>query len=117
MNEQEIKALAEALALAIEPKFAALTEALTPVAAEPKEEKDVDEAAVVESAVEAGLSKASRVRVVEAVRAGTTPDDAIKAEKDLREQILAEAVTEDETSVGRVRESAESGKSFNVKGW
>jgi len=116
MNEQEIKALAEALALAIEPKFAALTEALTPVAAEPVE-KDVDEAAVVESAVEAGLSKASRVRVVEAVRAGVKPEDAVKAEKDLREQILAEAAIEGEATVGRVRESAESGKSFNVKGW
>lgn len=117
MNEQEIKALAEALALAIEPKFAALTEALTPVVVEPKDEKDVDEAAVVESAVEAGLSKASRVRVVEAVRAGATPEDAVKAEKDLREQILAEAATEDEATVGRVRESAESGKSYDVNGW
>lgn len=116
MNEQEIKALAEALAAAIKPEFAALTEALVPkVTEEPIVEEGVDEAAVVESAVEAGLSKASRTRVVEAVRAGTKPEDAITAEKELREQILAES--KQDTQVGVVRETAPDGGTYKVGGW
>lgn len=90
MNEQEIKALAEALAAAIKPEFAALTEALTPKPVEtPKDEPDF--AAVVEAAVEADLSKSSRARVVEAVKSGKDLNEALATEKSLKDEILAEA--------------------------
>jgi len=51
---------------------------------------EVDIASVVESAVEAGLSKTARTRVVEAVRAGADSESAIAAEKALRDEYEAE---------------------------
>lgn len=95
MNEQEIKALAEALAAAIKPEFTALTEALAPKAPEKEDEDTVDFAAVTESALAADLGKSSRERVVKAVREGAKVDEAIAAEKTLREEFLAEAKTDD----------------------
>lgn len=112
MNEQEIKALAEALAEAIKPEFAALTEALTPKAPE-VEETETDFAAVVEAAVEADLSKTSRTRVVEAVKAGKPVDEAINAEKALRDEILKESAVETPGSVV----GSETGTRTRIEGW
>ncbi len=93
-------ALAESLAAAIE--------ALKPA---PVEEDEVDRATVVESALKAGLGEKARKRVLEAVAAGTKPEDAIKAEQDIRDEILAEA-TDENSGDGRIRESA--GKALSL---
>lgn len=98
--EEKFDALAE--------QMASLVTALTP---KPVEESDeVDRAEVTESALEAGLSKTARARVLKAVEAGATADEAIKAEKALRDEILAEAKTSDEGTGGRVVEGASSEK-------
>lgn len=91
--------------------FAALTaavQALTPAVPEPNEEPD--RAAVVEAALEAGLSKTARSRVLTAVEAGSTADEAIAAEKALKDEILAEAKATDEAPTGRIVEGAASEK-------
>lgn len=94
--EEKFDALAE--------QMASLVTALTP---KPVEESDeVDRAEVTESALEAGLSKTARARVLKAVEDGATADEAIKAEKALRDEILAEAKTSDEGTGGRVVEGA-----------
>lgn len=93
--------------------FAALTasiEALKPAPVEPTEDEGPDRAEVVESALKAGLSEASRKRVLNAVEAGETVDDAIAAEKALRDEILAEAKVTDEAPTGRIVEGAASEK-------
>lgn len=115
MNEQEIKALAEALAAAIKPEFAALTEALAPKAPEKEDEDTVDFAAVTESALAADLGKSSRERVVKAVREGIKVDDAIAAEKSLKEEFLAEAKTDD-VAKGNVKTAGVSGD-FKIGAW
>lgn len=92
MDEKDIKALAEALAASLKPAFIALAESLTPVAPE-EEVAEPDLAAVTESAIEAGLSKPARERVVAAVKAGSEIEEAIKAEKDYTAAVLAEAGT------------------------
>lgn len=99
MTPEETKALAEALAGALKPSFDGLAEALKPAVVEPVEdnsdEDTVDRAAIVEAAVEAGLSKTARARVLVAVEGGETLEEALASEKTLRDEILAEAKTED----------------------
>lgn len=95
---------------ALDAKVDALSEAVTSLVAalkpaEKPEEDEVDRAAVTESAVDAGLSKASRARVLKAVEAGEKPEDAIKAEKDFVAEVLAEAENKGESG-GRIREGA-----------
>lgn len=121
VTPEDIKSVAEAVATALEPTLTKITEALkpaTPVApdADADAAAEIDRADVVEAAVEAGLSKTARTRVLEAVKNGATPEDAIAAEKDLREEILKEAHV-DPTVVGRVKESGTDTGSYRVGGW
>lgn len=82
--------------------FAALNariDGLTPATPEPTEAPD--RAEVIEAALEEGLSKTARARVLKAVEAGESPEDAIKAEKALKDEILAEAkVTDEDNGTG-----------------
>ena len=118
MNEQEIKALAEALAAAIKPEFTALTEALAPKppVEDDKDEDTVDFAAVTESALAADLGKSSRERVVKAVREGAKVEDAITAEKALKEEFLAEAKT-NEVASGNVKTAGDTSFTGSISGW
>lgn len=103
MTEEDIKAVATAISEALAPQFAALSEALKPEV-EPAETEDApDLVAAVEAAVEADLPKVQRESVVAAVAAGTPLEEAINAQKTLRDQILAEAAVE---TGGRVVGSA-----------
>lgn len=104
MADKDIEALS-ATVESLRADLAALVEALKP--AEPKVE-EVDRAEVVESAIKEGLSVTARGRVLKAVEAGETPEDAIKAEKALRDEILAEAKDSDEGGSGRIVEGAKS---------
>lgn len=100
MKPEEIQALAEALVEGLKPSFEGLREALVPVTPEVAPAEDaadedvVDRAEIVEAAIDAGLSKSARERVLDAVAGGTTLEEAIKAEKALREEILKEAKVE-----------------------
>lgn len=111
MTEEEKAALVEAVATAVS---AAVVEALKPTEPEGEETDAVDEAAVVESALAAGLGASARKRVVEAVRAGTKPEDAIASEKAIRDEVLAEAQAKAEGGV-TVKEGATS--TFRPKTW
>jgi predicted transcriptional regulator len=103
MADKDIEALSTVVE-GLRADLAALVEALKPV--EPKTE-DVDRAEVVEAAIKEGLSVTARGRVLKAVENGETPEDAIKAEKALRDEILAEAGTSDDNSgSGRIVEGA-----------
>ena len=104
MTEEDIKAVVTAVSEALAPQFAALSEALKPAEVEPPETEDApDLVAAVEAAVEADLPKVQRESVVAAVAAGTPLEEAINAQKTLRDQILAEAAVE---TGGRVVGSA-----------
>lgn len=106
MDEETAQALVakvETLSTALE----GLVESLKP---KPVEEGEVDRAAVVESALSAGLGEKARKRVLEAVGAGTKPEDAIQAEKDIRDEILAEAQDTD-SGTGRI---VEGGKALSL---
>ncbi len=111
--EDEITAKVEALAESV----ATLVESLKPAEDDPQE-NEIDRAAVVESALEAGLAKSARDRVLKAVEAGSTPEDAIAAEKALRDEIVKEyqASNADAGSAGYVRESASGGTSGDLSG-
>ena len=106
MTEDDLKAIVAGVT-------AAVVEALKP--AEPVEEPEtVDEAAVVESALAADLGLSARKRVVEAVRAGTKPEDAIASEKAIRDEILAEAKASESVGI-KVQEGAVG--TFRPKTW
>lgn len=109
--EDEIKESLSALA----EQVGSLIESLKPAGDAP-EENVIDRAAVVESALEAGLSKSARDRVLKAVEAGSTPEDAITAEQALRDEIVKEyAASETESGTGGyVRESAKGDKSGDL---
>lgn len=120
MKPEEITQVAEALAEALKPSFATLTEALTPKAPE----KDAEEvegpstADVTEALIEANLPKAARTKVFEAVNAGSTVEDAIKAETEyIRE--LSEAAKGVEAPSGEVRTSKDAVASgpIAIPGW
>jgi hypothetical protein len=91
MDEKDIKAIVEGVTAAIVPALSAITESLKPLAPKEGEGTEPDLAAVTESAVEAGLTKVARARVVASVKAGVSIEEAIKAEKDYTDAILAEA--------------------------
>ena len=102
MTPDEIAAVATAISEALAPRFDALTEAIKPApVAEAVEEgaEEPDLVAAVEAAVEADLPKVQREAVVAAVAAGTPLEEAVAAQKSLRDQILAESQTD---SGGRV---------------
>lgn len=95
-------------------QFTTLAESLTPIET-PAEE--IDLAAVVEAAVEAGLPRESRDVVVESVKAGAPVAEAIAGQKALVESIrkqVEEATQAVQTVVqGRVVEGAGNAGSFN----
>lgn len=94
MTEEDVKAIVAGISEALAPRFDALTEALKPAPVEETvEEGAPDLVAAVEAAVEADLPKVQRESVVAAVAAGTPLEEAIKAQKELRDSILAEADT------------------------
>lgn len=110
-NKMEIEALAakvDTLAESLNAllgKFDTLAESLKPAEVVAEE---TDLAAVVEAAVEAGLPRESRDVVVESVKAGAKPDEAIATQKALVESIrksLTEAQAEVEAPAGRVVEN------------
>lgn len=84
----------------LETALKSLVTALTPEPEVEDETEAVDRAEVTESALEAGLSRTARARVLKAVESGEAPADAIKAEKDLRDEYLAEASAQDNGSTG-----------------
>jgi hypothetical protein len=101
--EEKFNALAE--------QMASLVAALTPKPAA-EGEGEVDRAEVVESALDAELGKSARKRVLEAVESGKSVEDAIAAEKALRDEILAEAKaaeSHEPGSTGHVHEGAATG--------
>ena len=102
MTPDEIAAVATAISEALAPRFDALTEAIKPAPVEEAVEEGAEEpdlVAAVEAAVEADLPKVQREAVVAAVAAGTPLEEAVAAQKSLRDQILAESQTD---SGGRV---------------
>lgn len=95
---------------ALEASITSLVTALTPKA--PEEDEGNDRAAVVEAALDAGLTKTARARVLKAVEAGEPAEDAIKAEKALRDEYLAEAKA-NEAPAGHVVEGASEKKDLS----
>jgi len=85
-NMDEIKAMLEAMNEAIEAKFAALAETLSP-AEEPEEKEEVDVAAVAEALVNADLPEVSRKAVYESLRNGGDLAEAIESQKAFVESI------------------------------
>lgn len=91
MTEEDIKKIAEA----VKAVFADFAESLRPApATEVEAEESVDVIAAVEAITEAGLTKTARARVIKAIEAGTPLDEAVQAEKDLRDEVLKEAEAE-----------------------
>jgi hypothetical protein len=66
----------------IKTAIAGLAAALQAAVPEPTKPEAVDVAAVVESAIEAGLPKSARSRVVASVQGGTSLEEALKSETD-----------------------------------
>ena len=115
MTPEEIQKLAEALAAAIAPEFAKLTEALTPKV----EEEEVDPmkvaTEVAEALVAAQLPKSARAKVLTAVEGGATVADAITAEKAYITELAEQAEKSKDDS--RIVEGKESTDDFSVSGW
>lgn len=84
-----------------------LVEALTEEPAPKAKEVEVEEARKldVEALIESGLGKASRARVTAAFEGGAELAEAIKAEKDLAAEILAEAAKKEEGFSANLEES------------
>lgn len=84
-----------------------LVEALTEKPAPKAKEVEVEEARKldVEALIESGLGKASRARVTAAFEGGAELAEAIKAEKDLAAEILAEAAKKEEGFSANLEES------------
>lgn len=80
----------ETLAKQTDEKFAAVMEAIESLRPSETEPTEIDRADVTESALEAGLSKSARARVLKAVEAGEKPEDAIASEKALKEEYESE---------------------------
>lgn len=112
-TEKESNMDLEKLVKELSEKFDALAESLRPA-----ETEAVDRASVVESAIEAGLSKSARARVLVAVEGGASPEDAIAAEKTLKEEYEAEfkeshKVVETGGESGRIIEGASGQRSLS----
>lgn len=113
VKPEDIQKIVEAMT----PLFDGLKEALTPKEPEKPEagaEEAPDHGDIVEAAIDAGLSKSSRARVVKAVDDGATLEEALKAEKDLREEILKESATQ---HGGTVKTAADADFDARVTGW
>ena len=106
MDQKDIDAIVTGVAEALSgpiTSLATIAESLRP--AEPEEVTAPDMAEVTESAVAAGLPKPARARVVAAVAAGTTVEEAIAAEKTYMESVLAESGVQTVVVEGRVTTS------------
>lgn len=105
VTEEQIKALAESIVAGITPAITELKESLAPKQDEPKTD-EVDLSTVTESALEAGLSKTARARVVQSVKEGVKAEDAIATENKLMEEYKAQFESE---SSGRLNEAGGAG--------
>lgn len=91
----------------IETAIAGLATALSTAFPEPAKPEAVDVAAVVESAIEAGLPKSARSRVVASVQGGTSLEEALKSETTALEEYKALFESKDTDVVpGRLVEGA-----------
>ena len=103
---KDVKTLTEsntALVTAVQ----ALVEALKPAE---KVEESAKPGEVAEALIESGLTKSARARVLTAVDGGTDLAEAIKAEKEIQAEILAEAETKIE---GNLQESVKGDELVN----
>ena len=113
MEIEELAGKVDKLTEALE----ALTSTWSPIleSLKPGEPVEVDEAEVIESLVESGLTKRSRKAVLEAVRNGAAVEDAIKTEKEAIEELrkeLQEAEQPGYVQVESSKDIAEYGKVF-----
>lgn len=121
-NMDEIKAMLEAMNEAIEAKFAALAETLSP-AEEPEEKEEVDVAAVAEALVNADLPEVSRKAVYESLRNGGDLAEAIESQKafvesiktHLQETAVAPAAAEETVVVNTTEAKPSLAGILNVK--
>ena len=98
----------------IETALAGLTTALQTAFPEPAKPEAVDVAAVVESAIEAGLPKSARSRVVASVQGGTSLEEALKSETDALAEYKALFESKDsDEAPGRLIEGAGSKVDWN----
>jgi delta 1-pyrroline-5-carboxylate dehydrogenase len=119
VNPEDIEKIVEGVTAALTTALDGLKEALTPAVAavEPGEDATVvDRAEVVEAAVEAGLPKILRARVVKAVEDGASIEEAIAAEKSVIDA-LKEGAVEDEPPAGKIREGKTTDNDYTVGGW
>lgn len=114
VDEKEIQAIAEAVGKALAPTLESFGKELVEALAPAEEEKpETDFAAVTEAALEAGLTKRARNKVVEAVKAGADFKEAIAEEKAYHDEIqesLKQDLEEEET--GRVSGSTKLAERF-----
>ena len=96
-NMDEIKAMLEEMSAAIEARFAALAETLSP-SEDPEEKEEVDVEAVAEALVAADLPEVSRKAVYESLRNGGDLTQAIESQK-----VFVESVK------SHIKESANAG--------
>jgi hypothetical protein len=108
VKPEEIEAVAEAVVKGLTPYLNAITEALKPAEDEESETEAPDISAVTEAIIEAGLTKTGRARVFEAIKAGKGLEEAVEAEKKLREELLAEQAEEAPGAVETVSKVTES---------
>lgn len=116
MTPEDIQKIAEALAAAMAPSFAAITEALKPAVVEEDEVDPLKVASeVAEALVTADLPKSARAKVLIAVEGGATIADAIIAEKLYITELAEQAEkSKDDT---RIVEGKDSTNDFSVSGW
>lgn len=112
MDKAELTtAIQDGINAALEAKLDAIADRVVEKLRPATPEDGVDEAAAVEAAIDAKLPKASRKAVIEAVRSGVSPADAISEQAALVESIRSEVK---ESYVGRG--SAEDASPL-IEGW
>lgn len=95
----------------------AVKEALTPVVPSGEEITSPSMAEVAEAVVVSGLPESARKRIYKAVEGGTDVNAAIDAEKALRDEYVAEAEANAESTDGRVHESADANEPMIIGAW
>lgn len=116
VKPEDIDKIVEGVTAALTTALDGLKEALTPAVevTAPENEAKVDGAEVVEAAVEAGLPKISRSRVVKAVADGAKIEEAIAAEKAFIDEVLKESAVD---VPGTIREGKTEDYDFTVGRW
>lgn len=114
VDEKDIQAIAEAVGKALAPTLEAFGKELVEALAPAEEEKpETDLAAVTEAALEAGLTKRAREKVVEAVKSGAELKEAIAEEKAYHDEIQASLKQDlEEEETGRVTGSTRLAERF-----